>query len=52
VDGTGKDAHVERYELQPIDGQTNGPQLLTDRSAMRKVAEPTPNPTTRPAAGR
>jgi hypothetical protein len=28
VDGTGKDAYVERYELQPIDGQTNGPQLL------------------------
>ena len=26
--GTGLDAYVERYELQPIDRQTNGPQLL------------------------
>ncbi len=26
--GTGLDAYVERYELQPIDPQTNGPQLL------------------------
>jgi hypothetical protein len=26
--GTGQDAYVERYELQPIDPQTNGPQLL------------------------
>lgn len=25
--GTGLDAFVERYEAQPIDGQTNGPQL-------------------------
>ena len=28
VDGTGRDAFEERYELQPIDAQTNGPQLL------------------------
>jgi hypothetical protein len=28
AEGTGKDAYVERYELQPIDGQTNGPQLF------------------------
>ena len=26
--GTGRDAFVERYELQPIDRQTNGPQLF------------------------
>ncbi len=28
VEGTGKDAFVEHYELQPIDRQTNGPQLF------------------------
>ncbi|HQR30331.1 MAG TPA: heme-binding beta-barrel domain-containing protein [Anaeromyxobacteraceae bacterium] len=28
ADGTETNAYVERYELQPIDGQTNGPQLL------------------------
>jgi hypothetical protein len=28
ADGTGRDAFVERYELMPIDPQTNGPQLL------------------------
>jgi hypothetical protein len=28
VEGTEKQAYVERYELQPIDPQTNGPQLL------------------------
>ena len=28
ADGTERDAFVERYELQPIDRQTNGPQLL------------------------
>jgi len=28
MDGTGADVFVERYELQPIDRQTNGPQLL------------------------
>ena len=28
LDGEEKDAYVERIELQPIDGQTNGPQLL------------------------
>ena len=28
ADGTGRDAFVERYELQPIDRQTNGPQLF------------------------
>jgi len=27
VDGTETDAYVERYELQPTDPQTNGPQL-------------------------
>jgi hypothetical protein len=26
--GAGKDAYVEHYELQPIDAQTNGPQLF------------------------
>ncbi len=26
--GTGHDAFIERYEAQPIDGQTNGPQLF------------------------
>ena len=26
--GTGRDVFVERYEAQPIDGQTNGPQLF------------------------
>jgi hypothetical protein len=26
--GTGRDAFVERFELQPIDRQTNGPQLF------------------------
>ena len=28
AEGTGKDAFVERYELEPIDAQTNGPQLF------------------------
>jgi hypothetical protein len=28
VDGTETDAYIEHYELQPIDPQTNGPQLL------------------------
>jgi len=28
ADGTGRDAFDERFELQPIDPQTNGPQLL------------------------
>ncbi len=28
ADGPGDDRYVERYELQPIDPQTNGPQLL------------------------
>jgi hypothetical protein len=28
VEGTEKDAYVERYELTPIDAQTNGPQLF------------------------
>jgi len=28
AEGAGQDAYVERYELQPIDGQTNGPQLF------------------------
>jgi hypothetical protein len=28
VDGTERNTYVERYELQPIDRQTNGPQLL------------------------
>jgi hypothetical protein len=28
VEGTETEAYLERYELQPIDGQTNGPQLF------------------------
>src|SRR5664279_990731 len=28
AEGAGRDAYIERYELQPIDRQTNGPQLL------------------------
>jgi hypothetical protein len=28
AEGPGEDAYLERYELQPIDPQTNGPQLL------------------------
>jgi hypothetical protein len=28
AEGTEQDAYVERYELQPIDPQTNGPQLF------------------------
>jgi len=28
VEGTETDAYLERYELQPIDPQTNGPQLF------------------------
>jgi hypothetical protein len=28
ADGPEKDAYVEHYELQPIDAQTNGPQLF------------------------
>ena len=28
ADGTEEDRYVERIELQPIDAQTNGPQLL------------------------
>jgi hypothetical protein len=28
VEGSETNEYVERYELQPIDGQTNGPQLL------------------------
>ncbi len=27
-EGPEKDAYYERYELQPIDPQTNGPQLF------------------------
>ena len=28
VDGSAEEAYLERYELQPMDPQTNGPQLL------------------------
>ncbi len=28
AEGTGANDYVERYDMQPIDGQTNGPQLL------------------------
>ncbi len=28
AEGTGRDTFIERYELQPIDRQTNGPQLF------------------------
>src|SRR5580704_7120268 len=28
AEGTGADSFVEHYELQPIDPQTNGPQLF------------------------
>jgi hypothetical protein len=28
AEGTENDAYLEHYELQPIDGQTNGPQLF------------------------
>lgn len=28
LEGTERNEYVERYELQPIDAQTNGPQLF------------------------
>jgi hypothetical protein len=43
ADGTEAESYVERIELQPIDAQTNGPQLLYGlryHSHIRKVVEP------------
>ncbi len=40
AEGTGLDTYVERYELQPIDRQTNGPQLLYGLRYHIHIAKP------------
>ncbi len=40
VDGIGRDPFVERYELQPIDRQTNGPQLFYGLRYHTHLAKP------------
>jgi hypothetical protein len=40
ADGPAKDAYIERYELQPIDAQTNGPQLLYGLRYHTRVVKP------------
>src|ERR1700693_1369947 len=40
ADGTEKDAFVERVELQPIDPQLNGPQLLYGLRYHLRVVKP------------
>ena len=40
ADGPEKDAYIERYELQPIDAQTNGPQLLYGLRYHTRIVEP------------
>jgi len=38
--GAGKDTYVERYELQPIDAQTNGPQLFYGLRNHTRIVKP------------
>ena len=38
--GTGRDVFLERYEAQPIDGQTNGPQLFYGLRYHTHIVEP------------
>ena len=40
ADGPERDAYIERYELQPIDAQTNGPQLLYGLRYHTRIVEP------------
>jgi hypothetical protein len=40
ADGVGVDRYVERYDLQPIDPQTNGPQLLYGLRYHRHIVKP------------
>ena len=40
ADGPEKQAYIERYELQPIDAQTNGPQLLYGLRYHTRVVKP------------
>jgi hypothetical protein len=39
-DGPEKQAFIERYELQPIDAQTNGPQLLYGLRYHTRIVKP------------
>jgi hypothetical protein len=45
VDGTGRDSFVEHYELQPIDFQTNGPQLFYGLRYHTHIINPKQEPT-------
>jgi hypothetical protein len=45
ADGTGRDTFVEHYELQPIDFQTNGPQLFYGLRYHTHIINPTEDPT-------
>ena len=40
ADGPEKQAYLERYELQPIDAQTNGPQLLYGLRYHTRIVKP------------
>ena len=40
ADGPERQAYIERYELQPIDAQTNGPQLLYGLRYHTRVVRP------------
>lgn len=39
-DGPEKDAYIENYELQPIDAQANGPQLLYGLRYHTRIVQP------------
>jgi hypothetical protein len=45
VDGTGRDSFVEHYELEPIDFQTNGPQLFYGLRYHTHIISPTQDST-------
>ena len=40
ADGPETDAYIENYELQPIDAQTNGPQLLYGLRYHTRIVQP------------
>jgi hypothetical protein len=40
VDGPERDAFIEHYELQPIDRQTNGPQLFYGLRHQTHIVKP------------
>lgn len=40
ADGPEKQAYIERYDLQPIDAQTNGPQLLYGLRYHTRIVKP------------